>query len=215
MQKKIVSLVLGIFLLGMAAQAQSTTIFNSLLDSIIGEGPIGIDPFGPPPMNGDNWRAQSFMTGGANWTSESVTLSLLSGGSSTGGFTVSLYGDSGNGPGAQLGTLTGNGNPGSGLSPFTGAIALNPDATYWIVTDVSSDHSGSVYGWMAGTGGPAVGSTVGAGYSSDGGVTWGVDTTSSYLMQVDATFTAAPEPSTIALGLMGGAGYLLLFRRRE
>src|SRR5579862_7918798 len=125
MQKKIVSSVLGIVLLGMAAQAQSTTIFNSLSDSIIGEGPIGTDPFGPPPMNGDNWRAQSFMTGGANWTSESVTLSLLSVGSSTGGFTVSLYGDSGNGPGTQLGTLTGNGNPGTGLSSFTGAITLN------------------------------------------------------------------------------------------
>lgn len=223
MKKHIACSILGLALLGATAQAQSTIIFDSLSDSIFGEGPIGANPFFPPPMNGDNVRAQSFTTGNEAFTFDSVALSLEPS-SGTGGFTVGLYGDSGNQPGALLSTLTGNDSPGTGLEgprgslyTYTGSLDLSADTTYWVVTDVSADYPGSVYGWDVGNAGTTVGSTVGASYSFDGGASWGLDNSSSYLMQVTAgpTIEATPEPTTLALAAMGGLGMLVMFRRRK
>jgi hypothetical protein len=215
MQKYIVSSFLGLALLGATAQAQSTVVFDSLPDSVIGVGPVGLVP-GPPDMPdiGNNLRAQSFSTGSADWTLGSIALSLEAGSGTTGGFTVNLWSDSDSTPGTLLGTLAGNDNPGTGLYSYTGAFALNPNSTYWVVTDVAADYTGDVFGWVGANAGTTVGSTVGAGYSSDGGATWGTDSSTSFLMQVIATPTVVPEPSSIVLGVMGGAG-CLLFRRRK
>jgi len=221
MKKYIASSLLGLACLGATAQAQSTIIFDSLSDRIFADGPIGANPFFPPPQNGDNVRAQSFTTGDVAFTLDSVALSLEPS-SGTGGFTVSLYDDSGNQPGTLLTTLAGNDSPGAGLEgpggslyTYTGSLDLNLDTTYWVVADVSADYTGNVYGWDVGNAGTTVGSTVGAGYSTDGGASWGVDNSFSYLMQVAAEPTAVPEPSTLALAAMGGLGSLLLLRRRK
>jgi hypothetical protein len=84
-----------------------------------------------------------------------------------------------------------------------------------MVAGVSADYTGNVYGWDVGNDGTTVGSTVGAGYSSDGGASWGVDNSSSYLMQVAAEPTAVPEPTMLALAGLGGLSTLLMFRRRK
>jgi hypothetical protein len=223
MKKHIAGSILSVALLGAAAQAQSTIIYDSLSDRIFGVGPVGVNSFFPPPMNGDNLRAQSFTTGDEAFTLDSVALSLEPS-SGTGGFTVSLYDDSGNQPGTLLATLAGNDSPGAGLEgpggslyTYTGSLDLSLDTTYWVVADVSADYAGNIYGWDVGNAGTTVGSTVGAGYSSDGSASWGLDNSSSYLMQVTAgpTIAATPEPSTVALAATGGLGMLMMFRRRK
>ena len=80
--------------------------------------------------------AQSFKTGNASpgYLLNSITLVMAGREVGASGFGVSIYSNGGSTPGAGLGTLTGNSNPGVGAYTYTASgLVLDPATTYWIV----------------------------------------------------------------------------------
>jgi len=217
MKKYIASSILGLACLGAAAtaSAQSTVLFDNLSVSRDGVSPVGtINNPMMPEMNGIHARAQGFMTGTQDLTLESINLSFATSDSS-GGFGLHLYDStgSGNAPGSLLLTLDGNSSPSDGLFAYTGAFDLAPNTLYWLVADVSSDFSSSVYGVNVTASAPTIGSGPGM-YSTDGGADWESMAPFNLQMQVTAVPTVVPEPSTMALAGLGGLS-LLAYRRRK
>jgi len=166
--------------------------------------------------------AQSFTTG-AGTTLYSVTLDMAAGATMIdgGGFTVSLYSDSGDLPGALLAALLGDSTPNlAGLYLYTDPVAtpLSAFTKYWIVASVPHTAPDKAYNWNFTTDTTQSGL---AGWSLDGAalqgymdgvvaVTWeALDAGASMKMSVEQPI---PEASTWAaagaLALMAGAAWV-------
>ena len=86
-------------------------------------------------------HAQAFTTGSvAGYTLTAVKIKISGSGSPT--YTVSIRSDAAGSPGTSLGTLTNPASLSSGNNEFpaaSGGIPLDPDTTYWVVVDNSTN----------------------------------------------------------------------------
>jgi hypothetical protein len=169
------------------------------------------------------FRASSFTTGSSETELNSVTVSMQNAPLPSDGFEVSVYDDSGYGPGSLLSSLTGNDNPATaGNYTYTAGspLALTANTTYFVVASVPQ--SGVVqrnYYWSyteTNSGTSAEGWTIGnyAWFSDTGGAGWTRNDFFTSAGQFSVDTTVVPEPST-ALLLAGGLSGLLLLRRRK
>ncbi len=169
------------------------------------------------------FQAQSFTTGGASFVLGGITPYFAN--SYGGGFTMALHSDNGGTPGELIASLSGNSAPDFGLDSSyapSSTVVLDADTTYWFVTSISpgvSEGAANIYvnpagnysatsaeGWSVGT--SAQLSTY-DGVSGD----WNVNPVYALLFEVDASLTAAPEPTRMLLLALGSFG-LILRRRR-
>ncbi len=95
------------------------------------------------------FEAQGFTTDDTSSFLESVTINMPGLRDSSGNFTLSIFTDNGDAPGAMVpnGLLSGPGNPSVGLNTYTatGDISLAPNTTYWVVAQVTSGNG--EYSW--------------------------------------------------------------------
>lgn len=137
---------------------------------------------------------------------------------------MSIYGNSGGQPGSLVASLTGDLDPNpSGFANYTytpsGSVTLSANQIYWVVAQGGT--SVDSHKWALNVGGsvPTTGS-VGVGfddvsysvsYSIPSLPDWHSAWESPYMMEM--LVTAVPEPSAMALSLVGGLGILVLKRR--
>jgi hypothetical protein len=170
-----------------SGQSAATTVSN------FGETADGTILFMPNGVSG------SFTTGNNSWTLDSITASLLTGGSDT-PIQGSIYSDSGGLPGSELNSLGTILAPALVQSNFTftsiSSFLLAPNTTYWLMlsaspgadwfeTSLTAENSG--YGWTIGDAHYFTGA-----YST---------TSSSPIFSVSAE--PVPEPTAIALFFAG------------
>ena len=191
-------------LFGQVASAAPVVLYDSITANTVD---------GSNTADVTNWLANEFKTDSVAYDLSSVALKLAS--TPLGTIEVDLYSNNtvGNVPGSVIGTFT---NPGS-LSPgdltFTPAIPqqLLPNTSYWVVLK----NSGS---WNY-TNGSATGPGASQRWAdgSNSGAIWTATTGGPYMMTVNATPVAVPEPSTWAMGLagLGFAGVTALRKRRQ
>jgi len=187
------------------------------------------DPLSPSVIDSTDFWAQEF-TSGVAATLQSVEASLgnLSAGNN-GDFalTAQLYKVAGasNTPdqGTQIATLTQNGViPTSGFANVefdaSPSIVLSPNLFYWFVLSAqSSDGSGFVdWQFTNTTSSTGPGSLLNAAVMSPGiPPPWTVFSGAPFLVQVNGTFSAVPEPSSLIMGCAGFSAVLLAaFRSR-
>lgn len=176
----------------------------------------------------EDWRATPFTTDGFDYTLNSVVSEIADSGS-IGTLFMEIWSTSPSyAPGSSLGRLTLTGDL-SAEKTFTGAIALDANTSYFVVTGV--DSGGGLAGWQQSVNvtdafGPdfnvnngswlletqSTPSPIQESYSSANlGSSWGGDTLSAPLrMTIDAT--VVPEPA--AIFLLGLGGCLTLLSRR-
>lgn len=169
------------------------------------------------------FQAQSFTTGGASYVLGSITPYFDN--SYGGGFTMALHSNNGGTPGEFIATLSGNSTPDFGLDSSyapSSTVTLDADTTYWFVTSINpsvSRGAANIFVNPVGnfTATAAEGWSVGqsAQQSTRDGISddWNVDPVYALLFEVDATLTAAPEPTRMLLLAVGSFG-LILRRRR-
>lgn len=172
----------------------------------------------PAGVDGDfaDAAAQAFTTGGAATTLQDVVLELLG---NEGAVDVSLFSNSGGLPGASLlnlGTLM---PTGAGYADYTapGAYALAADTTYWVVVDYLGAPS---WGYTDGSGFTGSGGVGAFTNTSSGATSWfgpygpSIEDFEPYLLEVDATTAAAPEPSSLVWILAGIGAMLVILKKR-
>ncbi len=139
-------------------------------------------------------------------TSIELAMSIISGANS---FTVTLNTDSGGLPGAILESFTLTDVPtlGTSFPPEVLTSVVQPTLTagtnYWINISPSDLNSDTWGAWNFNS----IGVT---GLIAQNGISFGVQTLSAFAVNV----SAVPEPSSLALGLLGAAGALGLGARR-
>ena len=195
--------IAGAMLLGQAASAAPVVLYDSITANTAD---------GSNTADATNWLADQFMTDAETYDLTSVVLSLAS--TPLGTIEVDLYSNNpvGNVPGSVIGGFSNPGSLAAGDLTFTPAIPqqLLPNTSYWVVLKNS------------GTWNYTNGSATGPGASqrwadgSNSGAIWNASTGGPYMMTVNATPVAVPEPSTWAMGLAGlaFAGVKVLRRRR-
>ncbi|MGN6368145.1 MAG: choice-of-anchor R domain-containing protein [Phycisphaerae bacterium] len=130
------------------------------------------------PANGinsvlsDNWLAASFVTSSSSVLLSSITLPIYQ--RSAGDIAVVIYTDNGGLPGTAVETLASPGNYSTTVAAnarFTSSgIALDPNATYWVVLQPVSGNLGVATTFTSGgTGAGFTGSDVS---SNDSGISW-------------------------------------------
>jgi hypothetical protein len=162
----------------------------------------------------DYLYAQSFITGPNSGGYALNSISMMQGGRSVGatGFSLSVFNDNGGGPGASLGVLSGDSDPGLGLFTYTSpGLTLSPSTTYWLVAAATSSGD-SGYTWNM--------TWQRTGYTSLGGWSidiagnsqayrnrtwnyWDVRSSEGGLMQFSIDAGVVPEPSSIGLLFLG------------
>ena len=176
-------------------------------------------------VSSSNWVASSFVTDNQAWTLTSATLPFGPAANTSGNLFVDLYSNATNSPGSSLGTLSGSDNPAS-AGPYTytsNGISLDPSTTYWLVAGVSSGNGAYTWGYSntyASTGVWSMPSTNTYATSSNGGLSWSVQSLTPQRFSIEATATApssVPEIDPNSLGsvlalVLGSLG--LLERRR-
>jgi len=190
-------------LLGQAASAAPVVLYDSI-NANTADGSNTADV--------TNWLADQFVTDAETYDLTSVVLNLAS--TPLGTIEVDLYSNNptGNVPGSVIGGFSNPGSLAAGDLTFTPAIPqqLLPNTSYWVVLKNS------------GTWNYTNGSATGPGASqrwadgSNSGAIWNASIGGPYMMTVNATPVAVPEPSTWAMGLAGlaFAGVKVLRRRR-
>ena len=190
-------------LLGQAASAAPVVLYDSI-NANTADGSNTADV--------TNWLADQFVTDAETYDLTSVVLNLAS--TPLGTIEVDLYSNNpvGNVPGSVIGGFSNPGSLAAGDLTFTPAIPqqLLPNTSYWVVLK----NSGS---WNY-TNGSATGPGASQRWAdgSNSGAIWTASTGGPYMMTVNATPVAVPEPSTWAMGLAGlaFAGVKVLRRRR-
>ena len=159
-------------------------------------------------------EGMNFRTGSTGSQLSEVMLRMAAGGVSGGGFSVSLYNETGVGnhsPAASaLLTLTGEANPfAAGNYTYTGSYALAANTDYWIVLAVFGE---GYYNSLTVTSGPTVGTSPhGHGEYYDN--SWLTYPTSNLSMQISG-LSAVPEPSEWAAISFGVLGVVWVAKRR-
>jgi hypothetical protein len=191
-------------LVGQAASAAPVVLYDSITANTAD---------GSNTADVTNWLANEFKTDSVAYDLTSVVLNLAS--TPLGTIEVDLYSNNpvGNVPGSVIGGFSNPGSLAAGDLTFTPAIPqqLLPNTSYWVVLKNS------------GTWNYTNGSATGPGASqrwadgSNSGAIWSASTGGPYLMTVNATPVAVPEPSTWAMGLagLGFAGVTALRKRRQ
>ncbi len=171
-------------------------------------------------------KAVSFTMGAGSYTLDSITFYLRTTTGTTtitsANFSAELWTSVGNTPGAYIGklNLTSSGSVGTTTSAYefsySPTLTLNATATYWV--SVKSLNNSTNVTWVTGTGtfpdspsldGVSRGGTVYGTYGTNP-ADW-TDTSSNYnAMTVQGTLV--PEPS---MALLGGLGFVSMFRRRR
>ena len=161
-------------------------------------------------------EGMNFRTGSTGSQLSEVMLRMAAGGVSGGGFSVSLYNETGVGnhsPAASaLLTLTGEANPfAAGNYTYTGSYALAANTDYWIVLACTSGQyetvsaSGGVY--------PSVGSSpYGMAVYYEGA--WEVYGPPNFVSMQISSLSAVPEPSEWAAISFGVLGMVWVAKRR-
>ena len=161
-------------------------------------------------------EGMNFRTGSTGSQLSEVMLRMAAGGVSGGGFSVSLYKETGVGnhsPAATaLLTLTGEANPfAAGNYTYTGSYALAANTDYWIVLACTSGQyetvsaSGGVY--------PSVGSSpYGMAVYYEGA--WEVYGPPNFVSMQISSLSAVPEPSEWAAISFGVLGIVWVAKRR-
>ena len=174
--------------------------------------------------NGGALAAQSFQTSAGLWELNSVTLDLenIFGG---GGFSVSIFGNSGsNTPGSLVGTLSGASPVNRGLYTYTASSPLSLDGStrYWIVASATAGNGYSLYIttgnatttaiWSIPSGSSLRSMNNGASWSQEGEGAF----RPNYAFSINATSAAAvPEPGTwAAAALLAGGAAFMRWRKR-
>jgi hypothetical protein len=191
-------------LVGQAASAAPVVLYDSITTNTAD---------GSNTADVTNWLADQFVTDAETYDLTSVVLKLAN--TPLGSIEVDLYSNNpvGNVPGSVIGTFTNPGSLAAGDLTFTPAIPqqLLPNTSYWVVLK----NSGS---WNY-TNGLATGPGASQRWAdgSNSGAIWSASTGGPYLMTVNATPVAVPEPSTWAMGLagLGFAGVTALRKRRR
>jgi len=191
-------------LVGQAASAAPVVLYDSITTNTAD---------GSNTADVTNWLADQFVTDAETYDLTSVVLKLAN--TPLGSIEVDLYSNNpvGNVPGSVIGGFSNPGSLAAGDLTFTPAIPqqLLPNTSYWVVLKNS------------GTWNYTNGSATGPGASqrwadgSNSGAIWSASTGGPYLMTVNATPVAVPEPSTWAMGLagLGFAGVTALRKRRR
>ena len=157
--------------------------------------------------------AQSFRTGSTGSQLSSVLLAFGTGAVSGGGFSVSLYNETGVGnhsPAASaLLTLTGEANPfAAGNYTYTGSYALAANTDYWIVLACTT----GTYNELKSDSAPSVGTSPYGRASNYYG--WTVYGEGNYLDMQISDLSAVPEPSEWAAISFGVLGIIWVAKRR-
>jgi hypothetical protein len=208
-------LVLTVLLLSLSAPAQGTLYLSNLAESSIASGAVG----------SDSWLAEGFITGtNANgYVLNSVQLLMGESSLSPEGFAVSIYNSFYGSqfpyfatPGNSLGSLSGPDPSAGGLFTYTAASGLTflPRTFYFVVVTADTPVATGSYDWSATQNtlveSPDQWALDDVYFSSTDGANW--VTARNYLFQLGTYATAVPEPSSVALLLLGG-GTFALFRR--
>jgi len=193
------------------------------------QGTIAVSNLGIPSQfvyvyNGQ-WIAKEFTTGASATNLNSVDLEVQITGAPA-GFGVSLFSDASGQPGSSLAVLAG---PAPSALTYTdynytapADTILSASTSYWLVLSATAapnfstafevgrlPSSNTSYtglsGWSLATGDAASGNQSGS---------WTVYPSDNNPM-IQVNIGPVPEPSTLALSVMGGLGGLLLFRRRK
>jgi hypothetical protein len=191
-------------LVGQAASAAPVVLYDSITTNTAD---------GSNTADVTNWLADQFVTDAETYDLTSVVLKLAN--TPLGSIEVDLYSNNpvGNVPGSVIGTFTNPGSLSAGDLTFTPAIPqqLLPNTSYWVVLK----NSGS---WNY-TNGSATGPGASQRWAdgSNSGAIWTATTGGPYMMTVNATPVAVPEPSTWAMGLagLGFVGVTALRKRRR
>lgn len=194
-------------LLSQAATAAPVALY----DSINGSTSAGADG-----ANNATWLANQFNTDAASYDLNSVVLNFSA--APLGTIAVDIYSDASGTPSTSLGTLTNPGSFGAGSNTFSasGIPTLASASSFWVVLrGVGASSADWLYTGDTPTG---VGASTNTNFSTTAGASWaGVSSGTPYMMTVNATPVAVPEPSTWAMGLAGVAfaGVKALGRRRR
>ena len=217
MKKAILLPILALALAGLspqAAQAQGTVYVSSL----------GLPSTGSAPVGNDSWLAEDIRTGtnADGYLLNSVQLALTNASGNPSGFSAMIYNVnplivSGAAPGINLGTLNGSLDPvAAGIYTYSPAssLTLSPSPEYFIVLTAGTGVSDGAYQWSnTSTRAPTLSGGWNGNHillSSSDGAKWGPG---PGYAQFAIAAIAVPEPSTLALLVLGG--FFLVRHRRK
>jgi hypothetical protein len=212
--ESVCSIINGILVLavGLSArqivQAQGTTYLSNLGQSSTDSYAVG----------SGSWYASFFETGTnvGGYSLNSIQLAMADASGNPSGFTVMIYANRLGAvlPGSSLGTLNGSTDPATGGSyTYTddSNITLLPSTPYFVVLTAGTVIADGAYEWSL-TGidsyNPSGGWAANGGrvYTSSNGSSWtGIPVA---YPQFAISATAVPEPSALALSVLGGLGFL-------
>jgi hypothetical protein len=143
------------FAVATPAHAQITGVSNLANPDVPGTIPVSWTFSGLSFFSFGHSLAQSFTTGAGSATLAGVSLAMESlNVVDGGGFTVSLYGDTGGVPGSLIGLLSGDSTPNPtpdafGFFDYTpqGLTSLTEFTPYWIVAEVPHTGANKQYSW--------------------------------------------------------------------
>lgn len=159
------------------------------------------------------WVGNSFTVDNQNYTLDQITVNVLASAGSN--FFLSVYDNNSGAPGSELERLTGSDTPPTGNVSYTSSsLSLLANTDYWVVWGLSDSASGipvfdttasdnQTGTWLIGDGNIS---------SFNGGTTWTNPASDSLLFEIDVV-NPVPEPSTYALLLLLGLGFLLYHRK--
>jgi len=204
-----------------ASDARAQALVSNLAETKTGSGSVYVS--GSPGNFTYIYAAETFTTGAAQSTLNSITLNFDAMNFSNTTFSLRLYSSAGAQPGTLIETLSGSTSPSNGTFSYTsaGSTVLSANTTYWWVaasstngvifhpTYTSSTAETSSAGWTIGNSG-YTGSTTTAGVLPTFSAT-----ATPFQFSVTAV-SAVPEPSTYA-AIFGALalGAVAVVRRRR
>ena len=196
------------------APAQGTIYLSNLGETPVGSGAVG----------SDSWLAQPFVTGtnSTGYVLNSVQLLMNAATGSPSGFTASIYSFSGNGPGINLGSLSGSNPSAGGLFSFiSSGVTLSRSTYYFVVVTATSPVAQGAYQWSAADSFGRFFVAPGDPWmipdsfltSADGSNWTAIPRMDIFQFAIDANANAVPEPGVSGF-LLAGSLCFLWFRRK-